>query len=431
MSNVTRHAWHIRAATAAAAVFLTAFIYSCNKDASTLTILGEDNPTMKAIEEVSKDYFPSDPITLRFVADKYETMVVKAQNDLAAELGTHDVILEYNTALSNYARNRYVFTLKELQESLNNKNHLSAPVAEDFQKIGDSLFQNAWKETGWYYPNTPGTSDAVPIGFPHTANTMFLAYNQLLFNDPDNKSGFRAKYNFDLAPPTTWGQFRDIAEFFTDQKRNTYGLCMQGDLLWIYYEWANFAYSNGGGVFRKNYGWEGTIDTPVILSSPQTVEATKRWLQMKPFQATHTEFSKTNAAEQIKCLHRGDVAMGIVWSDVAYDLVKTDLTKGSSPHLFAFAPIPGQVSMLAGGTFYVNKATRNTSAAASYIMWLLSPETQKKLILKGLSSPVRSVYEDPEVTGSIAYATALRQSLERGVYMLEAGPDSDPIIYLL
>lgn len=40
-------------------------------------------------------------------------------------------------------------------------------------------------------------------------------YRKDLFEDPVNRAEFKSKYGYDLAPPETWGQYRDMAEFFT------------------------------------------------------------------------------------------------------------------------------------------------------------------------------------------------------------------------
>lgn len=45
---------------------------------------------------------------------------------------------------------------------------------------------------------------------------------------------------------------------------------------------------------------------------------------------------------------------------------------------------------------------------------------------KGLCSALKTVYDDPEIQ-KIPYSNALKTSLERGVYMLEAGIDATMI----
>ena len=51
-------------------------------------------------------------------------------------------------------------------------------------------------------------------------------YRNDLFQNTDNQADFRIKYGYELSPPDTWAQYRDIAEFFTGRKDN------QGNLLY-------------------------------------------------------------------------------------------------------------------------------------------------------------------------------------------------------
>lgn len=43
-------------------------------------------------------------------------------------------------------------------------------------------------------------------------------YRKDLFEDPKNRAEFRERYGRDLAPPDTWADYRDIAEFFTGRQ---------------------------------------------------------------------------------------------------------------------------------------------------------------------------------------------------------------------
>jgi len=58
--------------------------------------------------------------------------------------------------------------------------------------------------------------------------------------------------------------------------------------------------------------------------------------------------------------------------------------------------------------------------------YLLKKETQVKMIQKGLCAPTKSAYDAPEAQ-KVPYVPALKTSLLRAEYMLEAGPDADLI----
>ena len=240
-----------------------------------------------------------------------------------------------------------------------------------------------------------------------------------MFENPNNQKAYKARYGEDLTVPTTWKQFRNVAEFFTTS--NTYGVCMQGATDgWLYYEYCNYLFGMGGSVFdqqEKEYGWEGTRYTSITITSPEAVAATKFYKSLKPFNKGN--YTTVGATEQIDLLKEGNVAMGIVWSDYLYNF-------DAFGKYFGFAPIPGDKSAIAGGCFYVNKDTKNPQEAIKYIMHLMQPNVQIDLAKKGLCSPLRTTYDNPEVQ-KIAYSNALKTSLERGIYMFEAGVESEVI----
>jgi len=47
------------------------------------------------------------------------------------------------------------------------------------------------------------------------ADATILGYRKDLFEHPEEKSAFKERYGYELAPPETWEQYLDIAEFFT------------------------------------------------------------------------------------------------------------------------------------------------------------------------------------------------------------------------
>ena len=57
--------------------------------------------------------------------------------------------------------------------------------------------------------------DGTFVGMPVWTNSEILFYRTDLFEDPANIADFEAKYGYPLAAPTTWEQYRDVAEFFT------------------------------------------------------------------------------------------------------------------------------------------------------------------------------------------------------------------------
>ncbi len=53
------------------------------------------------------------------------------------------------------------------------------------------------------------------MGMPTWANAEIVFYRKDLWEDPANQAAFKAQYGYDLMPPATWQQWRDMAKFFT------------------------------------------------------------------------------------------------------------------------------------------------------------------------------------------------------------------------
>jgi ABC-type glycerol-3-phosphate transport system substrate-binding protein len=71
------------------------------------------------------------------------------------------------------------------------------------------------------------------VGMPVWTNSEILYYRTDLFGDPKEKAAFQTKYGYALVPPTTWKQYKDVAEFFTrdtngDGQTDLYGTDVKG-----------------------------------------------------------------------------------------------------------------------------------------------------------------------------------------------------------
>lgn len=388
-----------------------------------LRVLGEDSSNLRAMEALKKEYEKAEGIKIDFRPNTFADAYKKANQDFAHETGLYDVILQVNFSLSSFVRHQYVYNV----DSLIKKYSLDQDTLTF--TFEDDLFPNAWKEVGYYYKNPLDVRDTTiqKIGYPFATNTMLLVYNKEMFNDPAHKRAYKQKYGEELCVPKTWEQYKKVAAFFTNTSQKTYGVCMQGKTDgWLYYEFCDFLYGMGGKIFEKQYGWQGNETTPVRINSSEAAKAIEFYISMKPYnQGSYTSVGTT---EQIALMKEGNTAMAIVWSDYLYNFVYNEY--GKKDDKFGFAPIPGEKSPLAGGCFYINKKTKHPKESMKYILSLMQPQVQIALAKQGLCSPLKTTYEDEEVK-RIPYSNALKESLERGSYMFEAGPESDAIMNIV
>ncbi len=72
------------------------------------------------------------------------------------------------------------------------------------------------------YPTGSGTYWA----YPTEGDANGWAYRKDLFENPDEMAAFEEKYGYPLAPPKTYAELKDVAEFFTRPDDGLYGVAI-------------------------------------------------------------------------------------------------------------------------------------------------------------------------------------------------------------
>lgn len=389
-----------------------------NNEKIKINIIGENSSTVQAMMALEQDYEKLNPnIDLVFHPNTFDDAFNKSNQDFANKTGLYDIVIQYNFSLSSFVENNYVYNLQDLNQGFDKKD----------LAFESSLFTNYWKELGYYYKNSKVKDEGlIQVGYPSAALTMLLMYNKELFNDENNKKAFKAKYNSDLNPPTTWEDYYKIAEFFSNNSKGTKGVCIEGSPGgFLYFELMNFIGSMGGKILESERGWDSNLKTNVVINSKQNIDALTFYKRLKSL--NQGGYSNVEQFEQMKIMKDGKTAMSIVWSDMIYPSIKT--TDGFDQR-FGFAPIPGNTSILGGGAFFVNKQTKHKEEVSKFINYLLQKSTQIKLASNGYCSPLRDIYKDEQIK-KLPYANALGASLERAKISLVAGPDANMIYEVL
>ncbi len=103
-------------------------------------------------------------------------------------------------------------------------------------------------------------------GLPYDGDAHMMYYRQDLLTDPQYQADFKAKYGYDMpAPPTTWTQYHDIAEFFN-------GMTIDGQTVYG----AGTAFQRHGQSYWTYLGiaaaWAKAPDDPGYFFDPDTME---------------------------------------------------------------------------------------------------------------------------------------------------------------
>ena len=395
-------------------LYLAIVFWGCREDISIdkkqITILGENSATMLALQRDSGAYKLSDNFSILYKPVDYEDSIPSILKNFDLNYGLNDMVLLYNFSFPEIINSNFVYNFDDLVKD---------EPKDKFNFVNDIL-PNAWSEGGSYFHSVGGSeTQPTKINYPVAMNTMVLVYNKKMFEDEENKKKFEIKYNRKLTIPTEWSEFYDIASFFTNTEKNTFGVAMQGDINgYLYYEFCNYFFGMGAKVFDKNSGWSGNKNTPVIVNNNDAIKATQFYKSLKPF--NNGNFIHVDGSIQNNLMKEGKTAMAVVWSD--YLTYYCNNVNGVWSDQFGFAPIPGKISPLQGAYIWVNKKSPAANESAKYVLFCLQKENQIRLMQKGLSSAQKSVYDAPEVK-AIPFSDAVKKSIERGAYMFEYGPD--------
>lgn len=221
-------------------------------------------------------------------------------------------------------------------------------------------------------------------------------YRKDLFADPANQAEFRARYGYELLPPDTWSQYRDIAEFFQGRRLRdgsiVYGtaeaFARNGKQFWDLFSRAA-AYTNHpdfpGAQFFDPDTMRAQIDNPGWL---QAVRDYKEILAFSPPDALQFGIARVREA-----FAGGRTAMALDWGDIAQ--IAEDPARSKVVGKVGYFVLPGtrrvwdsrlwkwedrnslyKVPFLAFGGWMagVPKNSRHQKAAWDYITWFSNPE---------------------------------------------------------
>ena len=396
-------------------VILISFIlWSCGtnpeKTKTTITIVGENSSNMYAFQAAANDYISNSQDSLVFKPVDYDDTLESIENNFSLQNGLHDIVFLYNFTFPETINPDIVYDFDSLI-----KNESTEKLA-----FKEDIFPNTWDEAGSFYHSVNGKENkATRINYPVAMNTMVLIYNKEMFANDNNKKRYEQKYHKPLEVPTNWHDYYNVAAFFTNPTDKTYGVTIQGKADgYLYYEYCDYLFGMGGKVFDKNSGWQGNVNTPIIIDNEAGLKATTYYKSLKPF--NNGDFINVDGAQQRKYMQEGKTAMALVWSDYLRFYAYNE--SGVLDDRFGYTTLPGTASPLQGAYLWLNKKSPNPNNAAQYILYCLQKPNQIKLVKQGLCSPQASVYESPELS-NIPYLKALKSSLQRGGYVFEYGPE--------
>lgn len=216
--------------------------------------------------------------------------------------------------------------------------------------------------------------DGVLVAAPQYFNFPMFFYRADLFGDPEAQQRFAAKYGRDLAPPTTYQEMYELAEFMHDPPQ-TYGFCLGGADWSVFLDDTYFVYGLGG-----NYGDPET--GKLTLDTPEQVEAIDWIDKLTKFNAPGWETQSFFDCDQL--MKEGRVAMYQNWL-YAWDTLREPMGED-----IAMAEPVGTQTHLGAMAATIPASAANPDGAGEFISWMLSDEYQLAQTKATGNLPVRA-----------------------------------------
>jgi multiple sugar transport system substrate-binding protein len=234
-------------------------------------------------------------------------------------------------------------------------------------------------------------------GLPMNQDAYGFMYRKDLFEDPKEKEAFKAKYGKDLAPPQTYQDAMQIAEFFTRPDQGLYGWGQMGGRDYDFATTASnsFMWSFGGELYNPE-----TFEVKGYLNSPASIDGVKAYVDMfkyGPPGSGNWGWDEVNAAFQ-----QGKLAMAMQW--YYFNGSNSDPKVNKFAESTGFGNLPGAVGRdgkfrrqfsVGGQGMGINAYSKKVDELTKFMEWYFQPEQQKRYAAV-CQTGLKSVLDSPE-----------------------------------
>lgn len=360
-----------------------------------LTILWAEWDPANYLQEIGNLYEKETGIKVNVVQEPWGSFYDLMASQWAAKSDTYDMVVGDSQWIGQGATQGHYVDLTEFMTS----NGIDKSVTEATLKYYGE------------YPVGSGTYWA----YPTEGDAVGWAYRKDLFEDPKEMADFKAKYGYDLAPPETWAQLRDIAEFFTrpDNPVNGVkygvGIYTQKDYDGMIMGYENVMFSYGADWFDPS-----TFEVKGVVNSQEAVEALTFYRELYQFAPPGT--SNAFFAEMNDAFISGQAAMIMNYFAFFPALAnpgvnpyadKTGFFAGpKGPNGEAFVALGGQ-----GLSVLSYTSPERQQASMEFIKWFAQEEIQKEWAKVGGYTCNSNVLASEEFLNNTPYNRAFSESM--------------------
>jgi multiple sugar transport system substrate-binding protein len=338
-----------------------------------------------ALVELSKGFTEETGIPMKFEFVPWTSFADRFLNELNSQGKLCDLMIGDSQWIGGSAENGHYLKLNDF-----------------FEKEGIDI--NSFLEPTVYAYSTWPKGTPNYWALPAMGDALGWTYRKDWFARPELQAEFKGKYGRDLAPPKTWTELREIAEFFQGREidgKKVYGAAIftergsEGITMGVtaaLYSWG-FKYE----VEPGSYKMEGAVN------SPGAIEALEFYKDLYTC-CTPPGYSDAYMQEGLDAFKSGQVAMQMNWFAFWPGMYKDENVGGDKIGFFVNPQQKVAASTTGGQGISVVAYSDQQEQALQYIKWFAKPETQQKWWSLGGYSCSKSVLLDPSFAESAPFA---------------------------
>ncbi len=346
-----------------------------------------------ALVELSKDFTAESGIAMNFEFVPWPNFTDRILNELNAGGDLCDLLIGDSQWLGGSAENGYYVKLNDF-----------------FEAEGISMDDFA-PATVYAYSTWPkGTPNYWALPAMGDANGWF--YRKDWFENPELMAEFKEKSGRDLAVPTTWDEFKEVAEFF--QGREIDGKTVYGAA--IFTERGSEGITMGATSVLYPFGFKyetepGTYAMDGAVNSADAVAGLEFYKELYDC-CTPPGYTDSYMEQGLDAFKSGQVAMMMNWFAFMPGMAKDEVV-GDVTGFFVNPAGKVPASTLGGQGISVVANTDNMDGALAYIKWFAQPEVQKKWWSLGGYACHNAVLNDPAFVDSQPFAGPFLEAMNQ------------------
>ena len=372
-------------AATAAAIGFASVLGAAPAKAEDLTLCWAAWDPANALVELSKDFTAETGIGMKFEFVPWPNFADRMLNELNSGGKLCDLLIGDSQWIGGGAENGHYVKLNEF-----------------FDKEGISMDDFA-PATVYAYSTWPkGTPNYWAL--PAMGDANGWVYRKDWFERPEIQQAFKEKTGRDLAPPKTWTELKEIAEFFQGREidgEKRYGVS-------IFTERGSEGITMGATSALYSFGFEyetepGTYKMEGAVNSADAVAGLEFYKELYEC-CTPPGYTDSYMSANLDAFKSGQVAMMMNWFAFWPGMYKDENVGGDKIGFFVNPGQKVEASTLGGQGISVVAYSDKKDEALQYIKWFAQPDVQKKWWSLGGYSCHVAVLNDPSFPDSQPFA---------------------------